>query len=40
MGHPAQTPVSEGGERTPLTGILEVMETQTTPAEESWRRCA
>jgi hypothetical protein len=37
---PAQTPVKEGGERTPPTGILDVMETQTVPTEESWRRWA
>jgi hypothetical protein len=36
--HPAQTPVSEGGEKTPPMGILEVMETQTTSEKESWRR--
>jgi hypothetical protein len=39
-GPPAQTPVSEDGERTPLMGILAVVEIQTVPMEESWRRCA
>jgi hypothetical protein len=34
---PAQTPMSEGGERIPLMGILEVMEFQTVPMEGSWR---
>jgi hypothetical protein len=29
---------SEGGEMTPSTGILEVMEFQTAPEEESWHR--
>jgi hypothetical protein len=37
-GHPAQIPVSEDGEKTPPIGILEMMEFQTAPAEESWRR--
>jgi hypothetical protein len=35
---PAQTLVSEGGKRTPLIGILAVVEIQTVPVEESWRR--
>jgi hypothetical protein len=33
-----QVPVNKGGEKTPLSGILEVMEFQTVPVKGSWLR--
>jgi hypothetical protein len=36
MAPPARTPVSKGGVKISLMRILVAVETQMTPAEESW----